>query len=467
MKITLKLTLFIISLIILSLACSVSVTGDEAPVVVISLPVEGETVSVGQLVNVVSTSTSDVGLDRVELLVNGLVFATDNLSGAPTNHSSNFTWVPTAEGAVVLGVIGYDTEGNPSEVALRTVQVTAGGAGDAPQPPTDAPPEATTQAATEQTVMCTPPACGANEAYYCPGSCPGGCGITCATFTPTNPPPDTPTFTSPPPTKTFTPSPTNTSMFIVPSLQVIISLQIIQLTSVETHSAQVTIPSGQIGDAVAACPSNSSVVSGGYAGPRDLYVYSNKSQGNSWRVFAQNNALASKTMTVFVRCLTNSSGTTTQYMTSSSISAGQSGNIVHTCPAGSIVTGGGFATQSTGVLPVYNSSMSGNGWQIWAQNNSGGSRQAKVFVLCLSGVNATTSSKLDSLSIPAGDSNGGYNACPSGDLAVGGGYAAQKNFVIYNSAPHPTKKDTWTGYAFNPGATDKAFFNYAVCLSFD
>lgn len=32
--------------------------------------------------------------------------------------------------------------------------------------------------------MCTPPACGANEIYFCEGDCPGGCGTTCATVTP-------------------------------------------------------------------------------------------------------------------------------------------------------------------------------------------------------------------------------------------------------------------------------------------
>jgi hypothetical protein len=33
-------------------------------------------------------------------------------------------------------------------------------------------------------IMCTAPACGPNESYYCPDRCPGGCGTTCATHTP-------------------------------------------------------------------------------------------------------------------------------------------------------------------------------------------------------------------------------------------------------------------------------------------
>lgn len=33
-------------------------------------------------------------------------------------------------------------------------------------------------------IMCTPPACGSAEVYFCPGDCPGGCGTICATVTP-------------------------------------------------------------------------------------------------------------------------------------------------------------------------------------------------------------------------------------------------------------------------------------------
>lgn len=32
--------------------------------------------------------------------------------------------------------------------------------------------------------VCTPPACSADETYFCPGNCPGGCGTVCATVTP-------------------------------------------------------------------------------------------------------------------------------------------------------------------------------------------------------------------------------------------------------------------------------------------
>jgi hypothetical protein len=50
-------------------------------------------------------------------------------------------------------------------------------------------PAAVTPSPLEETpvLMCTPPACEANEVYFCDGDCPGGCGTTCATVTPAAP----------------------------------------------------------------------------------------------------------------------------------------------------------------------------------------------------------------------------------------------------------------------------------------
>ncbi len=45
-------------------------------------------------------------------------------------------------------------------------------------------PEPTSSPTNTPFVMCTPPACAANEVYYCPDACPGGCGATCVTPTP-------------------------------------------------------------------------------------------------------------------------------------------------------------------------------------------------------------------------------------------------------------------------------------------
>lgn len=65
----------------------------------------------------------------------------------------------------------------------------------APKPSTEAPslfnsptaetrPQFTPSSTATLMAVCTPPACRADETYFCPGNCPGGCGTVCATVTP-------------------------------------------------------------------------------------------------------------------------------------------------------------------------------------------------------------------------------------------------------------------------------------------
>lgn len=464
---TRKLWVIFIVLIMVSLACSLGGNegdGDgDLPVVVLVSPLESDAVSVGQQVEVVATASSSAGLSKIDLLVNGQVVSTIDIPSSPESYSAAFSWVPVAEGAVVLAVIGYDIDENPSEAALVTLQVAPSG-GDGGQ----VAPDAVTQPEGESTIMCTPPPCGANEAYYCPGACPGGCGITCATFTPTLPPPNTATFTPLPPTNTFTPTPTNTpNGWVIPSLQIVVSLQVVNLATVETVFEQVSIDSGQIGYTTAACPAGTVVVSGGYASSLDMLVYTHSKDGNGWRAYARNNAGSSKLLNVYARCLKNTAGTTAQLYQSGSVEPGQKKNVVQACPSGSIVTGGGFASNSNGDLTVYNSSKSGNGWQVWAENTSGSSKQVNAYAICLSGVTATTYDTYDSVSVSAGGTAGEFTDCGEGDLAVGGGFASQTYFRMYNSSPRATTTNEWVGYAKNNGSSDNIFFNYAVCLTFD
>jgi hypothetical protein len=189
--------------------------------------------------------------------------------------------------------------------------------------------------------------------------------------------------------------------------------------------------------------------------------------GNGWRAYARNNAGSDKLLNVYARCLKNTAGSTQQVFTSGQVQPGDILNVEQACPAGTIVTGGGFASKSDGSLNVYNTSKSGNGWQIWARNTSGSAEQVNVYAICLSGVNATTYDTLNSVSVPAGGSQGDFVACSDGDLAVGGGFAAQNDLRMYNSSPRPTTTNEWVGYGRNSSSDSRTFFNYAICLTFD
>jgi len=55
---------------------------------------------------------------------------------------------------------------------------------------------------------------------------------------------------------------------------------------------------------------------------------------------------------------------------------------VKACPAGSIVTGGGFVTNS-GVI-IYNTTKTGNGWQNFARNTTGTEKLLNTYTICYS-----------------------------------------------------------------------------------
>jgi hypothetical protein len=234
---------------------------------------------------------------------------------------------------------------------------------------------------------------------------------------------------------------------------------------VEQVSYQLSIASGSSNFATVGCPSGSVAVSGGYKTHPDVYVYAHFKQGNGWRAYGRNDAGAEKKLTVYAVCLFNSGGSTTQVDNEEMVSSGGVGDPIVSCPAGSVVTGGGWAAPDGG-LHFYNSRKSGNGWQVRAKNTSGAARPIKAYAVCLSGTTGTTLEAGNSGSVP-GNATGYVTAACTGDgLAVGGGFAGSVSLIVYNTSPRPSTDDQWIVHAKNTTGTDKPFNVYVVCLSF-
>ena len=111
---------------------------------------------------------------------------------------------------------------------------------------------------------------------------------------------------------------------------------------------QVTIPKNTTSGAEATCPSGSFVTSGGFTAPSDqsINVYRNsKSSGNGWKVSGKNTSSSSKSLAVYATCLSGPNVTVTEVSNDYAIPAGVgvSGGGLATCPAGQILTGGGWA----------------------------------------------------------------------------------------------------------------------------
>jgi ferredoxin len=206
---------------------------------------------------------------------------------------------------------------------------------------------------------------------------------------------------------------------------------------------QVDVGAGATGMAIATCPNNSIVVGGGYAAHPDVAFY-------------------------YAVCLHNvSSASVTQAHGQVGVSPGTRKQAVATCPAGSIATGGGFHGYYDGSLRVYNSSKadSGEGWQSWADNLSGSTKNLHAYAICLSGSGGTTARILHSTQIPPSSTGYAIPKCGSGALVTGGGFAAQDDLIIYSSSG-PYSGDEWQVYVKNTHSyDDRTLFGYAICLS--
>jgi len=273
--------------------------------------------------------------------------------------------------------------------------------------------------------------------------------------------PGEPTMT-PSATPTLTPSPTVTST-VTPSATPT-EVPPVGDPYTEQVYTQVSVPAGSTGNTTALCPGSSILVSGGFAGSSspDMFIYTHSMNGNGWRAYGKNDTGSDKLMNAYAVCLYNAAGaTTTQVHAQVTAPAGGKGHPVVACPAGSIVTGGGWATSADHSLRVYNSSQSGNGWQVWADNSSGSDKLINAYAICLSGMSGAVNQVLESVVVPGNSADAYTSECNSG-IVVGGGFAAQDALHIYNTSRDSTD-ERWFVAANNTGGVDRTLFVYAMC----
>ena len=412
------------------LACGQTNATEETGVTVsIVNPADGSSMNIGADIDIVSLSTATDGISRVELAVNGQVIRTDiPTDGNPITFTAVQIWTPGQVGTFTISVVAYDTNNMVSEPSTITLTILSSDGSEIPVVPSPLPDQPTYTPVATYTIA--------------------------PTYTPQ------PTYT-PLPTDTPIPSPTATMRVFIPLLP---TFHVLLPPKTEQVYEQEYVTSGSVGDVSVACPAGSVVVGGGYASSADMLVYTHSMDGNGWRVYAKNNAASSKLLNAYAICLYNTGGTTEQILQQVSVAAGDIGHPVASCPSGSVVTGGGFASRSDGSFYVYNSSKSGNGWQVYARNNSGASIPLNVYAICLSGTTATSSDVYEQKSIPASSTDSAIATCPTGNLVTGGGFAAGNGLVLYTT----NMKDnlSWQTYARNTTGSSVLLNSYAVCISF-
>jgi len=151
---------------------------------------------------------------------------------------------------------------------------------------------------------------------------------------------------------------------------------------------------------------------------------------------------------------------TQQVYTQVTALAGGVGHAVTNCPAGTVVTGGGFAGSQN--LFVYNTSATGNGWEVYAQNLTGSDQLLNSYAMCLSNTSGSTQQVYTQVTAPASGVGHAVVNCPSGSVVTGGGFAGNTNFFVYNNS---AAGNGWEVYAQNLTGSGQLLNSYAMCLS--
>lgn len=483
----------------------------------------GESVVLGEETRIVSLATAPKGVESVELYINGERLETATpAEGTPREFTADQPWTPQQEGNTVITVVAYDAKGRSSDPVSIALQVVQSLSEVSVTPTVTLTPEGLDQTQTAQ-VGCTNKASfvsdvtipansyltassnftkiwrventgtcdwigyqlvhasgdlmsanspqaipmvdsGANADLSVDMSAPGSPGTYTAAwvlrasdgsvFGPelsvTIIVPETPTDTpNPTSTATSTATPTNTET----------SAPI----SVSQEGDQLSLSAGSTVNTTVNCPAGSVVVSGGYAANDGVRVWHSMMDGNGWRVYATNTTGGSKLVNIYAVCLHNSGGSTSLELSQQNANANDWTQIVADCPGGSVVTGGGWVIGTNTDITLYNSSKSGNGWQVYIDNAGGATPLINAYAICLSGSSGTTQSVSDTSGVvPAGDIEHLVMACPAGSYVTGGGFAVNTGATIYNES---ITGNAWNVYARNNTGSEKLLYGYGICYS--
>lgn len=139
----------------------------------------------------------------------------------------------------------------------------------------------------------------------------------------------------------------------------------------EVWAGGLSVPANSYGTKFASCGSDT-LVGGGFASNNGITLYNFSNSGSSWGGYAWNHTTSAAAFSFYAECLHSATG-----HSASTLASGSSGTTA-TCPANTMVSGGGFATSSNSVTS-FTMSTNGNGWQVYTSSGS-----LNAYAMCLS-----------------------------------------------------------------------------------
>jgi hypothetical protein len=222
------------------------------------------------------------------------------------------------------------------------------------------------------------------------------------------------------------------------------------------------IPPNDMGVVHVECPAGTVVTGGGFSASNDLVVNGQTLILNSWQAWAVNTGAAARTLTVYAVCIAHPDAETKITLQNAPTSNTRMVTATAACPAGSVLTSGGYYTNSDGSARVFHNAFGATGWTTSAQRFTDGTLLLSANAICLSGVPADVVSAASQEKIAPGEKGFAEISCPAGSGVAGGGWIADSYLVIVTASP---LDGVWRVYAKNTGTQTQALQAQAVCLS--
>ena len=254
----------------------------------------------------------------------------------------------------------------------------------------------------------------------------------------------------------------NTAFWVKVKVVVTLPPPVVAPVTQEVHKT-VSAPAGGTMSTTAVCPDGTVVTGGGFSVNLGMHVYTQAKNGNGWAVVVKNNLGAAQNMTAYAICLTLPSVSSTQVSaTATAVGSGGLGKAKADCPAGTVVTGGGFTGKADGSLWTYYPRQVGNGWEVSAVNNAAGNQSFDVYAVCLTSATPVTTATIRR---KQGSCPGRIRAaeitCPAGQVITGGGWKLDNDLTVFAAL---MSSGEWRVYVKNNGTHTRAFQARVTCL---
>lgn len=259
---------------------------------------------------------------------------------------------------------------------------------------------------------------------------------------------------------------------------------IVKGITTQTITGAATAPAGDTGQAEAACGTGELLVGGGYvvsstATDWQMYI-SAPLNGTTWLAEVVNSSAQPLPFSAYAICAESAPGktglsgyTTLVEDTVVNVPANETGEADASCPAGDVLTGGGYQVDNVSSnWSIYlNAPTASSTWTAEIDNEVPATTTYVSFAVCLARANskpvtALTSSTVAAAATVAGNSDQTADvSCAAHELMTGGGHVMEsvgQDWLIPASAP--VASNEWQVQADDLDGVSRDFDSIAVCL---